>query len=109
MNEDISMSRLKEIKQSRWIDIENEEEYIKESEKYIQEHIPKKAIQHYLPPNMVFLRDEFYSIFLSRLIEKYQEIESYRNVIESYRNGNATGPMDPMWERELRKGEEIGF
>lgn len=50
MNEDIPTSRLKEIKQARWIDIENEDEYIKESEKYIQEHIPKKAIQHYLPP-----------------------------------------------------------
>ena len=102
MNEDIPTSRLKEIKEARWIDIENEDEYIKESETYIQLHIPKKAIQHYLPPNMVFLRDEFYSIFLSRLIEKYQEIESYRNMI-------ANGSKDPMWERELKKGEEIGF
>ena len=101
MTEDIA-SRLKEIKQARWIDIENEDEYIRESEKYIQEHIPKKAIQHYLPPNMVFLRDEFYSIFLDRLITKYQEIESYRNMI-------ANGSKDPMWERELKKGEKIGF
>ncbi len=101
MTEDIA-SRLKEIKQARWIDIENEDEYIRESEKYIQEHIPKKAIQHYLPPNMVFLRDEFYSIFLDRLITKYQEIESYRNMI-------ANGSKDPMWEMELKKGEKLGF
>lgn len=94
--------RLMELKEARWISVDNEDEYIRESEKYIREHIPKKAIQHYLPPNMVFLKDEFYSLFLSRLIEKYHEVESYRNMI-------ANGSTDPIWQRELKRAEELGF
>lgn len=94
--------RLRELKEARCISVENEDEYIRESEKYIREHIPKKAIQHYLPPNMVFIRDEFYSIFLNKLIDKYHEVESYRCMI-------ANGSKDPIWQRELKKGEELGF
>jgi hypothetical protein len=51
---------------------------------------------------MVFLKDEFYSLFLSRLIEKYHEVESYRNMI-------ANGSTDPIWQRELKRAEELGF
>lgn len=101
MNEDIA-SMLKKIKEVLWIDSDDEDEYIAEAEKFIEDHIPIKAVEHYLPSNMAFIKDEYYSVFLNRLISKYHEIESYRNLI-------ANGATDPMWEIELKKGENLGF
>jgi hypothetical protein len=104
MNESDLAARIRKLKESLLIDIENEDEYIVDAEKYIRSHVPEKAIHHFLPPNMVFLRNEYYSIFLNRLISKYHEIESYRNLI-----ANESKNPNPMWFRELEKGEALGF
>ena len=102
MNESDLAARIRKLKESLLIDVENEDKYIADAEKYIRSHVPVKAMNHFLPPNMVFLKNEYYSIFLNRLISKYHEIESYRNMI-------ANGSKNPMWLRELEKGEVLGF
>lgn len=102
MNDPDLAQRIRKLKESLSINVEFEDEYIEDAENYIRSHVPVRARDHFLPPNLVFIRNEYYSIFLHHLISKYLEAQSYRNMI-------ANGSRNPLWFRELGRCEELGF
>ena len=80
--------------------------YNSQAIRFARKYIPRKAIDHYLPPNMVFDR-EVYQIILDRMIHNYHVMKSLRFEIQ-YAKDRGREP-DPTDLEQLKVGENLGF
>ena len=77
------------------------DDYIREAEIYIKEYIPKKAISHFLPHGVVFLKHDYFSQ-LNKMITEYREIKLARDMV-------LLGSTNPDYPEKIREGEKHGF
>ena len=80
--------------------------YNSQAIRFARKYIPQKAIDYYLPPNMVFER-EVYQIILDRMIHNYHVMKSLIFEIQYAKDHGRE--VDPSDLEQLRVGEDLGF
>ena len=80
--------------------------YNSQAIRFARKYIPQKAIDYYLPPNMVFDR-ELYQIILDRMIHNYHVMKSLRFEIQYAKDHGKF--IDPYDLYQIEVGERLGF
>ncbi|WP_287951025.1 hypothetical protein [Acidiplasma sp.] len=89
----------------------SEDDYIREAKIYINEYVPKRVVETFLPPNKVFMKNDYFRI-LKEIIREFKSVEIYRKIIAEADESKDS----PEWleivkhaKEEIEYSKKLGF